>query len=188
MPARQALDALPGLWNSGEIVVDYASVRWDAARSLLPSLTSPTFAEVVGAGGGDTGRDVRERLAGASPDERKDIILAVLVEEVARILSAAATSLDPHRSVAELGMDSLMAVELRLALEGRLGFNLPMLSLLQQTSLAMIAANLARGFADGVAARPDILAAAQHYETADADDLRPAIAARDSHDETATAR
>lgn len=188
MPARQALAALPDLWNSGEIVVDYASVRWDAARSLLPSLTSPTFAEVVGVGGGDTGRDVRERLAGASPDERKDIILGVLVEEVARILSASATSLDPHRSVAELGMDSLMAVELRLALEGRLGFNLPMLSLSQQTSLAMIAANLARGFADGVAARPDILAAAQHYETADADDLRPAIAARDTQDETATAR
>lgn len=41
-------------------------------------------------------------------------------------------------------MDSLMAVELRLALEQRVGINLPMLSLSPQTSLAMIAARLAR--------------------------------------------
>jgi hypothetical protein len=65
-----------------------------------------------------------------------------------------------------------MAVELRLALEARLGVSLPMLSLSQQTSLAMIASNLARGLATQSDTAPEILLAAQRYETADPDAIR----------------
>lgn len=172
MPAAEALDALPALLSSGEMSVAYASVRWDAAQRILPTLTSPTFAEVAGARADGDGGDLREKLAAMSPDERKELILAVLIEEVTRILSTSAGALDPHRSVAELGMDSLMAVELRLALEGRLGVNLPMLSLSQQTSLAMIAANLARGVSSASDTAPEIVAAAQRYETSDLDAIR----------------
>jgi NADPH:quinone reductase-like Zn-dependent oxidoreductase/acyl carrier protein len=166
LPAREALDALPGLWNSGEIAVAYASVRWDAARRLLPTLTSPTFADLASAGVDDSTGDLHEKLKAASADERKDIVLAVLVEEMARIL-ASTSDIDLHRSVAELGMDSLMAVELRLALERRLGVALPILSLSQQSSLAMIAADLARRLSTESDPRPEIATAALRYETAD---------------------
>jgi phthiocerol/phenolphthiocerol synthesis type-I polyketide synthase C len=172
LPAAEALDALPALWASGEVAVAYASVRWDAAQRMLPSLTSATFAEVVSARLDNADGDLREKLGSLGDEERKELILSVLVEEVTRILSTAAGGLDPHRSVAELGMDSLMAVELRLALEGRFGVNLPMLSLSQQTSLAMIAANLARGLATTADTTPEIATAAQRYESADPDALR----------------
>ncbi len=174
LPAAEALDALPALWSSGEVAVAYASVRWDAAQRMLPSLASTTFAEVVGARLDKVDGDLREKLASLPDEERKELILSVLVEEVTRILSTSAGGLDPHRSVAELGMDSLMAVELRLALEGRFGVNLPMLSLSQQTSLAMIAANLARGLATTAETAPEIATAAQRYESADPDALRQA--------------
>ena len=172
LPAAEALDALPALWSSGEVAVAYASVRWDTAQRMLPSLASATFAEVVSARLDKADGDLREKLASLPEEERKELILSVLVEEVTRILSTSAGGLDPHRSVAELGMDSLMAVELRLALEGRFGVNLPMLSLSQQTSLAMIAANLARGLQTAADTAPEIATAAQRYESADPDALR----------------
>ena len=50
----------------------------------------------------------------------------------------------------EMGMDSLMAVELRLALESRLRIDLPLVSLAEGTSVASIAARLGeRRFAPG---------------------------------------
>jgi phthiocerol/phenolphthiocerol synthesis type-I polyketide synthase C len=172
LPAAEALDALPALWSSGEVVVAYGSVRWDTAQRMLPALASPTFAEIVGARLEGVESNLREKLAALPPEERKELVLAVLMEEVTRILSTSATGLDPHRSVSELGMDSLMAVELRLALEARLGVNLPMLSLSQQTSLAMIAANLARNLSAPSDTAPEIAMAAQRYESADPEALR----------------
>jgi NADPH:quinone reductase-like Zn-dependent oxidoreductase/acyl carrier protein len=170
--AAEALDALPALYASGEIAVAFASVRWDTAQRLLPALASPTFTEIADARFAGAESNLRERLAELPPEERKDLVLTVLMEEVTRILSTSAEALDAHRPVSELGMDSLMAVELRLALEGRLGVSLPMLSLSQQTSLAMIATRLAASVSSPADAGRDVAAAAQRYETADPDALR----------------
>jgi hypothetical protein len=48
-----------------------------------------------------------------------------------------------------MGMDSLMAVELRLALENRLRIDLPLVSLAEGTSVASIAARLAAAVSTG---------------------------------------
>jgi acyl carrier protein len=48
-----------------------------------------------------------------------------------------------------MGMDSLMAVELRLALESRLRIDLPLVSLVEGTSVASIAARLATAISTG---------------------------------------
>ena len=53
-----------------------------------------------------------------------------------------ADGIDPVRPLSEMGMDSLMAVELRLALEGRLRVDLPLVSLAEGTSVTSIAARL----------------------------------------------
>jgi len=53
------------------------------------------------------------------------------------------------RPLSEVGMDSLMAVELRLALESRLRVDLPLVSLAEGTSVASIAARLAGALATG---------------------------------------
>jgi hypothetical protein len=48
-----------------------------------------------------------------------------------------------------MGMDSLMAVELRLALESRLRVDLPLVSLAEGTSVASIAGRLAPAISTG---------------------------------------
>jgi acyl carrier protein len=67
-----------------------------------------------------------------------------LVEEAARVMSFAPDRIDPQRPLSEFGMDSLMAVELRLALETRLGIDVPLVSLSDNTSLSTIATRMVR--------------------------------------------
>jgi acyl carrier protein len=55
----------------------------------------------------------------------------LLCEEIAQILRLPAEKIDMTQSVLELGMDSLMGVELALAIEGRFGVNLPAMVLSQ---------------------------------------------------------
>jgi acyl carrier protein len=51
------------------------------------------------------------------------------VAEVAQILAISADRIDPARSLHDLGLDSLMAVELALGLEQRFGIQLPVMML-----------------------------------------------------------
>jgi hypothetical protein len=62
-----------------------------------------------------------------------------------------------------MGMDSLMAVELRLALESRLRIDLPLVSLTEGTSVASIAARLG-GALNAGAKNAEIVALAARYE------------------------
>src|SRR6185312_510938 len=93
-----------------------------------------------------------------------------VAEEAANILRLPAAGIDPQRPLSEMGMDSLMAVELRLALESRLRIDLPLMSLAEGTSVASIATRLATA----VSARPaalELVNLAERYEAADEDRL-----------------
>lgn len=170
MTAAQALEALPALWASGLPVIAFAPVQWDSARRLLPILNSPTFAGIASSGAADGDGNLRERLAGLPPEEKKEIVVGLLIEEVARILATSAERIDRHRPLSEFGMDSLMAVELRLALESRLSVNLPLLSLSDSTTLSAIAARIVRSLSDGLEpASGAVVEAALRHEVAEPD-------------------
>ena len=144
MAAREALDSLPLLLGSGEPVIAFAPVRWDAAHQFLPILKNATFEDVV-TGGVEIGAvDIRDRIHALPPEEAKSFIVGLLIEEAARVMSFAPDRIDPLRPLSEFGMDSLMAVELRLALETRLGIDVPLVSLSDNTSLSTIATRMVR--------------------------------------------
>jgi hypothetical protein len=63
-------------------------------------------------------------------------------------------------------MDSLMAVELRLALETRLRVDLPLVSLTEGTSVASIAGRLAAAVSTGPR-DAEVIALVLHHEVAD---------------------
>lgn len=78
-------------------------------------------------GGGTSGyAGLREKLKGAPPGERKGLLLDFLRSELARIMGLGSAGLiEPQQRLLELGLDSLMAVELVTSLESNLGTNLP---------------------------------------------------------------
>jgi acyl carrier protein len=124
----------------------FAEVNWSAAKRHLPTLATPMFAGLVAKSSGDgADLDLRDRLANCTLDEAHQLLIGMLRAELGRILRLAPESIDPHRSLSELGMDSLMGVELRLAIESSLRVDLPLLSLADMT-LSKVAMKVAQNF------------------------------------------
>ncbi len=97
------------------------------------------------------------------PEAALALLRTVVVEEAARILRLPAGGIDPLRPLSQMGMDSLMAVELRLALESRLRIDLPLMSLAEGTSVASIAARLGDALSAG-AKNAEIIALTARHE------------------------
>ncbi|MFI0982693.1 SDR family NAD(P)-dependent oxidoreductase [Streptomyces sp. NPDC021093] len=69
---------------------------------------------------------LREQLAAAPDEERTELVTRLVLQEVATVLSlGSASALDPDMVLKTLGLDSLMAVELRRALSAVTGLSLP---------------------------------------------------------------
>jgi acyl transferase domain-containing protein/NADPH:quinone reductase-like Zn-dependent oxidoreductase/acyl carrier protein/NADP-dependent 3-hydroxy acid dehydrogenase YdfG len=149
LSARAALDAIPALLASGLPVVTYADINWRNLRPSLPLLAGPMFA-ALGVGEAEIAPlDLRELLATLPFDEAQEKVTELLVKEVARILKLSAERVDPRQPLSEFGMDSLMAVELRLAVEQRFGITIPVLALSEGATLAVLAQRVVRGLGDG---------------------------------------
>ena len=72
-----------------------------------------------------TASELRERLAGLSAAERERLLLDLVRNTAANILTAPVESIEPERVLLELGLDSHMAVELRNRLSAASGLRLP---------------------------------------------------------------
>ncbi|HXO90818.1 MAG TPA: SDR family NAD(P)-dependent oxidoreductase [Stellaceae bacterium] len=172
IPAEQALAGLTAMIASGLPTVAFAETNWAEARRLLPILAAPMFSENL-AKISPTAVDesLPDRLAALEPEEALALLKTIVAEEAATILRLPAGGIDPLRPLSEVGMDSLMAVELRLALETRLRVDLPLVSLAEATSVASIAARLAGALATG---RRDgeVIALSVRHELVDGELLR----------------
>ncbi|HXZ17474.1 MAG TPA: SDR family NAD(P)-dependent oxidoreductase [Roseiarcus sp.] len=130
--AKAALDALgEALANpSGDATLVIADMRWATARERLPLLSSPTYGrlalrEAACDLANDDVVDLAELVARRGPDQAKDVIIGVLIEEIGRVLRLPRDEVSRTKPLAEIGLDSLMAVELAMSLEKRFGLDAP---------------------------------------------------------------
>jgi NADPH:quinone reductase-like Zn-dependent oxidoreductase/short-subunit dehydrogenase/acyl carrier protein len=151
LTAQEALDALGrllvetdgGRRESGALVV--APIDWSVARRELNVVASPVYAQVVAEAGTPTAADGVDRVdlvalvRGRDREAARDAVAEILAAEISRILKLPAKELGSQRSLAELGMDSLMGLELRLGIERRFGIDVPLPSISEATTLASLA-------------------------------------------------
>jgi acyl transferase domain-containing protein/NADPH:quinone reductase-like Zn-dependent oxidoreductase/acyl carrier protein len=164
VPAAQALAGLPAMIASGLPTVAFADTNWAEARRFLPILATPLFAESrAKVSPSPADESLTERLASLDPEAALALLKTVVAEEAATILRLPGEGIDPLRPLSEIGMDSLMAVELRLALENRLRVDLPLVSLSEGTSVASIAARLTAAVSTGPR-EAEVIALAAHHE------------------------
>ena len=78
---------------------------------------------------------MRAALLEAAPDQRRSLLESLVKEQVARVLGAVPAKLDVAKPLTELGLDSLMAVELKNWIEGDLRISLPTAELLRGPSV-----------------------------------------------------
>lgn len=149
MPARQALDLMAQALaepadRPEQAVLAIGSLDWSAARRL-PVLTSPTFASLVRDGSGADGVEKAAvslpALLGSLPrDAVRKQVVDIIVEEIASVLRLPRQEVSPTKKLAEVGLDSLMAIELATSLQDRLG--------LDATPSGSVGAMSAAGLAD----------------------------------------
>jgi acyl carrier protein len=86
--------------------------------------------------------DIQALILGKTADEVHSIVQELAMREVAQVLCVGVDRIDTTRSLHDLGMDSLMGVELALGLEKRFGIQLPAMVLSEGPSVDRVVARI----------------------------------------------
>ncbi|GHD52887.1 hypothetical protein GCM10017083_28840 [Thalassobaculum fulvum] len=147
MDDAAALQALDLALTGGLVDPVVAAVDWRRHAARHPSgRTPPLLASLAGSAVAEPAADgLLERLRepGLANGERASVLRDWMAGEARRILGAEAAGVDPDRPLVQLGLDSLMAVELRNRLNAGLGRAPSIALLLGGASLAEVAERLA---------------------------------------------
>jgi acyl carrier protein len=123
--ALDVLESLLAADASGLTVVDFDA---QALRRFLPATRGPRFADLLAelpAEDEQVDSNLLDRLAEISEAEAEGLLRQLICQEVAGILRLQVEKIGADQPLQELGLDSLMGVELALALEERVGVKLP---------------------------------------------------------------
>jgi phthiocerol/phenolphthiocerol synthesis type-I polyketide synthase D len=148
MAARQALEVLERMLRQDATQVAAVPVNWKqysqfySAGSESPLLCELASEEAdVPLQTGPPG-DKRDALLAAEPAARHQLLRSYLSEQVARVLGLSVSKLDVEQPLSNLGLDSLMAVELKNRIAVDLDVNVPMVKFLQGPSVAQAATQI----------------------------------------------
>jgi polyketide synthase 12 len=123
-------------------------VGTDPAPATSPEPAEPAPAAVLSG-------SLVDRLAAAEPNRRRDVLLALVAEQVAAILPGfEAGHVELDTGFAELGFDSLTAVELRNRLDQATGLRLPVTLVFDQATAGALASHLLSLLAERIPATP----------------------------------
>jgi len=118
--------------------VDWSAIRKAAGRTApMLEFILPPDAEETEADDGGVG--IGEAIAGAPEEERNGLLVAYLRTQIAKVLGTAPDRLDDDQPLNEVGLDSLMGVELKNRVESDLRIALPVATLLQAPSVSQFA-------------------------------------------------
>jgi aryl carrier-like protein len=143
---RDALEVLGHLLQgtragNGEAQVAVADVDWQAWQRAFPSIgNAPRLAELLSeigvSGGGES--SWREVLKAEGEDGRPAKAEALVREAVAKVLGFEAEKLDVHRRLDQMGVDSLMAVELQHVLQAHSGAEFSAMDLMRGPTVSSL--------------------------------------------------
>jgi len=148
LECADALETLGAFLESDVPGLAWLDLDWAALSRHLPGSGSPRFGDLNRAtdkegpvsGGGSNMRAQLEKLA---PDELFDNLRDILKREIGEILRIPPDKIDENRSLLDVGMDSLMGMELISSLEDSLGVSLPVMALSEGPTIAKLAERIA---------------------------------------------
>lgn len=163
LAADAALDELGRVLSGGQdgdqAVLEF---DWQALARFLPSSGAPRFSDLAREFSGETAADQNavfsEIVRQLDDDQLIERLVAMIRTELGQILRIAPEKLQTEKSVYDMGLDSLMAVELVVALEARFDVRLPVMALSESPTIDKLADKL-----------KSILRAGANEDEADAD-------------------
>jgi 1-acyl-sn-glycerol-3-phosphate acyltransferase len=145
---RDALDALGHLLDRDPGVAIAARMDWSRWARFAPgALGSPRLSEVLAEGvpsdsHPSAASTVIASVAAAAPADRRPALEGHVVRLLATVLGTSADRVDPTLPMNEVGLDSLIAVELTTTLRASLGVEVPVVRLLDGVSPRELAERL----------------------------------------------
>ena len=140
IPVQQGLQALEKfLLNKSQTQVGVLPIQW--SFGLLKEIESPfleNWRENTQVSL-ESQPDFLQQLKAAVPSDRQELLTAHIRRQVAQILGTSSQKIDFKQGFFDMGMDSLMAVELRSSLQKSLGCNLPSTLIFKYPTLKALA-------------------------------------------------
>lgn len=142
----EGIEALSQLFTQESGQVGVIPIDWKLVRQFSPEVAAlPLFSRVAfteeehpaadRSQQGSQPRLTRELLLSTEQSARAELLVDYLREIASRILGLRQTALDPHRPLSAMGLDSLMAIELKNAIQTNLGIALPVAVLVSGPSI-----------------------------------------------------
>lgn len=129
------------------ITVDWATARETSLAGQMPPMFSQLAVrgedERVDGGGTDAG-SLLAALGSATGDARIEVLCCYLREVTARVLGMDTEQVSTEETLNGLGLDSMMAIEMKHRIETVLRIDIPVLDLLQGATVSVLAAALAK--------------------------------------------
>ena len=151
IPPEEGLRVLGALVRQGPTQIGVLPIRWEVfAAGAVPPMLSEVVQQVRKMAGkraeGPETPALLHALRQAAPSRRRGHVLAHLRDNVAKVLGLIGP-LDPRQPLRELGLDSLMAVELRNMIGKALGKPLSVTLLFDYPTLDALADHILESFA-----------------------------------------
>lgn len=152
MKARDALDQVErymaadtGAIDAGSVMI--AEVDWASVR-MLPISQASVFETAMRAAGSQQASsdgdriDLEDLIRGKSVEEAQQLLHNLVAAEIATILRVTEDSVTPEKVLKDIGLDSLMAMELGMSFQQKTGFDIPLSGVGEDTTVSDVVSRL----------------------------------------------
>ncbi|MDJ0515594.1 MAG: SDR family NAD(P)-dependent oxidoreductase [Trichodesmium sp. MO_231.B1] len=139
---QQGMQALELLLSGASSQVGVLPVNWSEFFGQMPMAQKmPLLSGFVSSAVSATETietKILEQLKESSPEERDNILVDYFKGKLAGLLGITASKIDADKPLTAMGLDSLMAVELRNLVQRELGFDIPIEKIIEGISITQI--------------------------------------------------
>lgn len=135
----------PGTVDAAVVMI--SELDWAAARNL--AVVRNALFEVIlrsadqhAPGSDGQAMDLVAMIEGKTPQEAEDILYDLVASEIAAILRVSKDTISRNKILKEIGLDSLMAVELGISFQQNTGFDMPLSGVADNTTVGDVARKL----------------------------------------------
>lgn len=151
--SAQAMAALEQVLQRGDAGEAVLWLDWESISRVMPAARSLRYLDMRSGAGQESqhadGASMQAEIRALGIAEATKLVIETLQAQIARILHLSASKIDPDRSVTDLGMDSLMGMELGMAIEECFEVKLPLMMLAEGATVRSLAQKIAESVHTG---------------------------------------